>query len=167
MTSWYAVYTQPRSEARAFHHLRQQGFDVYFPRYLKLRRHARRIERVAAPLFPRYLFVALDIERARWRAIGSTVGVVHMVCNGDRPAVVPEGVVAAIAAREDASGLVAIDAPKPYVPGDRVELVDGPFADAFGIFECAVDSDRVIILLNLLGRPVRVALPRESLRSCA
>ena len=74
----------------------RQGFEIYFPRYLKRRRHARRIETVAAPLFPRYLFVAVDLAVQRWRSIYSTVGLSQLVCNGDEPTAVPDGIVEAL-----------------------------------------------------------------------
>ena len=53
MIGWYAVYTQPHAETKAAWHLNRQGFEIYVPRYLKRRRHARKIETVAVPLFPR------------------------------------------------------------------------------------------------------------------
>ena len=90
---WYVVQTQVNGEARAAQHLQRQGFDVYLPRYLKRRRHARKLDFVAKPLFPRYMFVAFDIATQRWRSIQSTFGVSRLVCNGDDPAVVPDGVV--------------------------------------------------------------------------
>lgn len=65
MIAWYVAYTRFRGEYQAAAHLSRQGFQVYLPKYTKIRRHARRIERVASPLFPRYLFVAMDIEKAR------------------------------------------------------------------------------------------------------
>ncbi len=71
----YVVQTQPHCENKAMIHLARQGFGAYLPRYLKRRRHARRIEIVPAPLFPRYLFVEIDIGAQRWRSIYSTVGV--------------------------------------------------------------------------------------------
>ena len=82
---WFVAHTHPHAEAKATAHLNRQGFEIYFPRYLKRRRHARRIETVAAPLFPRYLFVAVDLTAQRWRSIYSTVGVTRLVCNGDDP----------------------------------------------------------------------------------
>jgi transcriptional antiterminator RfaH len=72
--SWYVVHTHPHAEAKAAAHLERQGYSTYLPRYLKCRRHARRIEIVPAPLFPRYLFVTIDRLRQRWRSIQSTVG---------------------------------------------------------------------------------------------
>jgi transcriptional antiterminator RfaH len=52
---WYVVHTQVQGEDRADLNLRRQGFVTYLPRYLRARRHARRTETVARPLFPRYL----------------------------------------------------------------------------------------------------------------
>ena len=85
---WYVAQTHPHAETKAAGHLMRQGFAVYLPRHLKRRRHARRVENVPAPLFPRYLFIAVDMATQRWRSIHSTIGVTRMVCNGDLPAAV-------------------------------------------------------------------------------
>ena len=60
---WYVVQSQPNAELKAVAHLNRQGFATYLPRYLKRRRHARRVEIIAAPLFPRYLFVSIDLKK--------------------------------------------------------------------------------------------------------
>jgi transcriptional antiterminator RfaH len=69
---WYVVHIRAQGEKCADLNLRRQGFVTYLPRYLRTRRHTRRIETVARPLFPRYLFVAMDIARDRWWAVQST-----------------------------------------------------------------------------------------------
>ena len=102
---WYVVQTHVNGETKAALNLSRQGYDVYLPRYLKRRHHARKVDFVARPLFPRYLFVTVDLERQRWRSIQSTVGVSHLVTNGGEPAFLPEGIVAALKAREDARAL--------------------------------------------------------------
>ncbi len=102
---WYVVQTQPHAEAKAAAHLIRQGYTIYLPRYLKQRRHARRVEVVAAPLFPRYLFVAVDHMTQRWRSIQSTLGVSHLVCNGEEPATISAGVIGELQSREDERGL--------------------------------------------------------------
>ena len=159
MTSrWYVVQTQRHAESKAMGHLIRQGFAAYLPRYLKRRRHARKIETVAAPLFPRYLFVAVDMETQRWRSIHSTFGVSRLVCNGDEPAPVPPAVVAALQGREDAGGFVQLEQRPRFAPGERVRIVDGVFADSLGLFEGMADRERVAILLDLLGRKVRILL---------
>jgi transcriptional antiterminator RfaH len=157
-TRWYVVQTQPHAETKAMGHLIRQGFEAYLPRYLKRRRHARKVEMVAAPLFPRYLFVTVDLEAQRWRSIHSTTGVSRLVCNGDEPAPVPPDVVAALQGREDATGFVKLERRPQFAPGERVRVVDGIFADSLGLFEGMADRERVAILLDLLGRKVRILL---------
>jgi transcriptional antiterminator RfaH len=158
---WYVVQTHVNSESKATTHLLRQGYDVYLPRYLKRRRHARRVENVPAPLFPRYVFVGFDAA-ARWRSIQSTQGVSHLVCNGNEPAILPASVIAELRRREDDNGFTRLDLRPLFAPSDKVRVVDGVFGDSFGSFEGMADRDRVAILLDLLGRKVRVVLDRES-----
>lgn len=159
---WYVVHTRPHKEAHADLHLRRQGFATYLPRYQRSRRHARRTETVARPLFPRYLFVALDVARDRWRSIHSTIGVSHLILAGEEPLSVPDRIVAEIRARETDDGYVALGLPAGIGPGSRVRLIDGIFADAKGVLERIADDRRVAILLELLGREVRVFVPAAS-----
>ena len=72
---WFLAHTQPKSERKAELHLGAQGFRTYLPQIQKTIRHARQLRTVQAPLFPRYLFVILDLERDRWLSVRSTVGV--------------------------------------------------------------------------------------------
>ena len=92
MERWYVAETHPQSEAKALAHLARQGYAAYLPRYLKSRRHARRTDTVKAPLFPGYLFVFMDVAKTRWRAIRSTIGIRHLICEGEKPLAVPPGV---------------------------------------------------------------------------
>lgn len=159
---WYVVRTHPHAEARAAAHLGQQGFQTYLPRYLKTRHHARRVEFVRAAIFPRYLFVLVDMASQRWRAISSTFGVVRLVCNGNQPAQVSETVISALRARENEDGLIRLPAKPRFVPGDPVRFLDGAFADCLGLFEGMRDSERVSVLLDLLGRKVRFILNADA-----
>ena len=155
---WYVVQTQVNSEARAEQNLLRQGYEVYLPRYLKRRRHARKVDLMAKPLFPRYMFVAIDMATQRWRSIQSTFGVSRLVTNGDDPAMLPEGVVHALKAREDDKGFVRLDNKPAFAPGDKVRVLAGAFMDNAGLFNGLADHDRVSILLDMLGRKVRVLL---------
>ena len=156
---WYVVHTQPQAEARADLNLRRQGFRTYLPRYTRTRRHARRTDVVVRPLFPRYLFVALDLAKDRWLAIQSTFGVSQLVLAGERPASVCETVVDEIRAREDDRGFVKLRLPAGLGPGSSVRLTDGIFAEHKGIIDRVADERRVAVLLKLLGRDVRVFVP--------
>jgi transcriptional antiterminator RfaH len=158
---WFVAHTHPHAEGKATTHLNRQGFEIYFPRYLKRRRHARRIETVAAPLFPRYLFVAIDLNVQRWRSIYSTVGVSRLVCNGDDPTAVPDGIVEALKQREDPNGFIKLDSRPPFRAGDKIRVLDGAFSSCLGLFEGMAERERIAILLDLLGRKVRVVLDAD------
>jgi transcriptional antiterminator RfaH len=159
---WYVVQTQPHAELRAAQHLARQGFGSYLPRYLKRRRHARRIDMVARPLFPRYLFVAVDMATQRWRAISSTLGISHLVCNGDGPAAVPDQIIAQLRSRENSEGLIQLNAGPRFVAGDKIRITDGVFSACLGLYEGVADRERVAVLLDLLGRKVRVTIEGDA-----
>lgn len=158
---WYAVQTHPRAEEKALVHLQSQGYGAYLPRYAKIVRHARQSRPSARPLFPRYLFVWLDLQFDRWRPIRSTLGVVDIVRFGDRPAPLPTVVVDRLMALEDGHGCVLLPRRPAPKPGSAVVVVDGPFACCVGLYEGATDDERVAILLDLLGRRVRVTLEAD------
>lgn len=157
MKRWYVVETQAHGEERAQLNLERQGYAAWLPLYKKKRRHAGRSETVLRPLFPRYLFVAFDRERERWRPVLSTFGVSRFVGGAEGPEPVPEAVIEGLRARAGADGLFELAAPRPKA-GDRVRVAEGPFAELEGVFQAESDAERVMILLRLMGREVRVTV---------
>lgn len=159
MKRWYVVESLPRAEERAALNLERQGIRTYLPRYLKRRSHARRVEQVPAPLFPGYLFVALDVAAEPWRRVNGTFGCRQLVCDGEKPAPLPRGVVRALRAREDEAGFIRLVAQGAgFRRGDRVRITEGPLAERMGLVESVTDAQRVVLLLDMLGRRVRVQL---------
>jgi transcriptional antiterminator RfaH len=155
---WYVAQTHPHAEAKAFEHLRRQAYDVYLPRILKQRRHARRIETIAAPLFPRYMFVGMGLAGQRWHPIRSTVGIARLICDSEGPAQVPCSVIEALRNREDSNGFVKLDRQPRFQRGDKIRVVEGAFCDCLALYEGMSNHERVAILLELLGRKVRIVL---------
>jgi len=162
---WYAVHTHPREEQKALVNLRRQNYEVYLPRYAKKVRHARRIERVLRPFFPRYLFVSLNLAMEGWRAIRSTLGVSDIVCFGDQPTPLPPGVIEELKRYEDTEGCIAFKRQKTIKKGDPVLVLSGPFSQLLGRCESVTDNERVSILLDLLGRKVRVLVDAETVEA--
>ncbi len=160
--TWYLAYTHPRAETKASWHLENQDFITYVPSYMKQRRHARRTDWIKAPLFPRYLFIWMDIARIPWRVIHSTIGIHHLICNCEIPVEVPERIVRELREREDERGVIKPTQPT-YERGDKVQVTAGALIDQIGIFDCSSDDERAVILLNFLQRDVRVRVPLESL----
>ncbi|MEO8016293.1 MAG: transcription termination/antitermination NusG family protein [Pseudomonadota bacterium] len=156
---WFLILTKPAGEQLAEVELARQGFHVYYPRLQRQARHrGRLIERVVA-LFPRYLFVRLDVGGQASAPIRSTRGVSNIVRFGEDATIVPDAVVESLMRRADPkSGLHRIERPT-LQPGARVNVVGGAFDGLDGIYEREAGDQRSVILLSLLGRntPVRVS----------
>jgi transcription elongation factor/antiterminator RfaH len=153
---WYLVHTQPNSERRAEMHLGAQGFRTHFPTIQKTIRHARQLRTVRAPLFPRYIFLILDLGRDRWLSVRSTFGVSSLFTCADRPVPVPEGVVETLVENTDEANLTLFSS--GLTAGQSVRILAGPFANFVGTLERLDDSGRVRVLLEMMGTAVPVAL---------
>ena len=161
MKAWFVVRIKTGAEERAAWHLKNQGFEAYLPKYSKVIRHARKTQTVVRSMFPGYLFVCMDIEQQRWRSINGTMGVITLVQFGETPCAISGSVVDAIRLSE-VDGIVNL-APVGLRKGDRVRVRDGAFVDREAILEEYCDRKRVVLLLDLLGREVRVTVPSEDL----
>lgn len=163
---WFVAYTQPAKESIAQKHLCEQGFEVYWPRFKKTRRHARKTEEVLAPLFPRYLFVGMNLETAPWRSVNGTRGVSHLLTGSDnRPAEVPEGLVETLRAQENAEGVVPLRSLVFFAKGDTVRVLEGPFQEYMAVFEGLDDKQRAQLLLSFMGREMAVSVPAGSIEA--
>lgn len=159
---WYAAYTNPRTELRAAERLRAQGYDVFMPTMRKTVRHARQTRTIETPLFPRYLFVSLDLSRDRWRSINGTAGVSALVSANDRPLPLATGLVEALMAAEAAGP--HDDRDDLFHVHDPARFRDGPFAELIGHIRSIDAKGRVELLLQLMGRAVAVQTTVEHLR---
>jgi len=164
---WCVANTRVNAEFTAAAQLQRQGFVAYLPVYKKLRIHARRKEWVTRPLFPRYLFVGITENNQRWQAIKSTIGVSHLVSFNGRPAPVSDDLIASLRAREDDAGMVTLGIASQFKKGEAVKFHTGALCDQAGIFECVDDKDRVVVLLELLGRTIKVRAPIDTVQACA
>jgi transcriptional antiterminator RfaH len=75
-------------------------------------------------------------------------------------------VIEELRACENDLGLVELGRRVPFRKGDSVRLLEGPFCDVVALFEGVSDERRVIVLLELLGRRVRVRVPQEAVTAC-
>jgi transcriptional antiterminator RfaH len=161
--SWYLVFTKAQGEQTASINLCRQGYRVYWPRLQRRTlSRGRWIERIVA-LFPRYLFVQLDAARQSLAPVRSTIGVASIVRFGAEPALVPQSMVDALQDRADpATGLHRLADVAPLKRGSAVKIIAGAFRGFEGIFERETGEDRVVILLELLGKSTPVQLDSHS-----
>ena len=156
---WYAVATKARDEAVARTNLERQDYRVFLPTIsLKKRRRGRWMP-VTEPLFPGYLFVSLVLGADDPAPIRSTVGCIGLVRFGQTHTPVPSSLIAALQGASQG----ALDTPLPFNQGDKVRLIDGPFAGLEAVFDMPRGGDRAQVLLELLGKTQRLTVGQDDL----
>jgi transcriptional antiterminator NusG len=107
-------------------------------------------------IFPGYVLVDMVLEDDSWYVVRNTPGVTSFVGSGNTPTPLPESEVAAI--------LKQMREEKPqvrvtYKRGDRVKIIDGPFAEFMGtIDEVNEEKTKLRVLVSMFGRETPVEL---------
>lgn len=167
---WYVLLTEPNRERIAAARLRGLGFDPYVPTFQKLTHYTvrsmfgvtRRQRKVERPLFPGYLFIPLNLawsfgplyDVCGLRGAGKGKCSPFLKINGEF-AIISEVAMAII---RDVTHKVnnPDDLGLPYKVGDQVRILDGPFADRFAQIQTLDDAERIVLLMELLGRKTTV-----------
>lgn len=158
---WYVAETEPRKETVAIQHLERQAFRCFCPRLPRVRRHARRIETVLAPLFPGYIFVNFDADRVGWRPINGTRGVRRLLTSERlAPLPMPDAAMASLLEKYDGQ---AVAGEPDFQAGDSILVVSGPFAEQIATVESLDEKGRVRLLFSILGGGARVSLDAGSI----
>ncbi len=159
---WYAVRCHPRSETVAARNLARQGYQAYLPYRIRTVRHARSVRTVKDAYFPQYLFVAMDLRQDRSGPVEATHGVAQLLRAGARPAALRDGLVEALISVTARDGCLR---PGELLrPGQKVRILQGPFAERIAMLDRISGRDAVEVLLSMMSRQVRVEVPRAALR---
>ncbi len=161
-TTWFLAQLKPNCGSIAERNLKRQGFRTFMPLEEGTMRRGGRLVTAPVPLFPGYIFVALNTATGQWRPINSTYGITRLVSFGQEPAPVPLSIVSQLMLRCDASGKLL--PPRLMKSGDHVRITSGPFADFVGRVESIAPDRRVWVLMELMGGQTRVAAKAEYLR---
>ena len=158
---WYAMRSKPNREKEVQKRFSDLGVEAFLP-WLRTRRRRRgRPQWVVVPLFPSYLFVCLDLA-VSGKTVRYVPGVRDFLKFGSHVAEVPQKVVDELRERCP-DGVAEID-PLRINPGEVVRIQEGPFAGVEAIFQRALkDSERVAVLLEILGRQTKLELPAEAI----
>lgn len=154
---WSIVHTGPKQELVAAAALRKDGYAAYCPvitRWVTIGR-LRTIRHV--PLFPRYVFVGLKDKAAR--SLNSCVWAKALTLNNGSISMVRPDLVYGFSDRQ-ADGMfdqvkadkVQRQARSTYKAGDAVVIENDLFQGVDATIVHAGDDERVIVLLDLLGR---------------
>jgi transcriptional antiterminator RfaH len=161
---WFLVHSKPRQEHLALEQLQAQGYHAWMP-MLKRLTPARRQRTVGPftwePVFPRYVFFRPGHPGQSIAPARSTVGVTRLVSFGHVPAQMPHGRLCELALWERQQHQLDAAAVAGLQPGMVVRITDGPLAGLDALVQLP-QQDRVVVLLQLLGKSHAVSLPVQS-----
>jgi transcriptional antiterminator RfaH len=159
---WYCVRVRPKQEAVTARMLRTDaGIDVFCP-FIRFKR-ARRggAMWVTEGMFPGYLFGHFAYAACH-RHILSISGVASIVRFGERPAEVPEEIIAELRAHVTDAETIVI--PQEVEAGAEVKIVGGAYAGVRAVVSRVLPARRrVAVLLEVLGMEREVEISAEAL----
>ncbi len=167
MGKWYLIMTKPHKDSYAEKQLNNQGYITYRPLITKEKKIKSRIKKIEESLFPRYLFVQLEMGVDDWSSIRSTRGVLNIVSFGNKPTEVPDKVITILKKNEAINTESAIQLDS-FKYGEKVTIECGPFAGLEALFDrYKQGSERVIVLLSILNNIASLNLPANEVKKVA
>lgn len=146
---WYLVFTKPNHENIATLNLQRQGFHTYLPLLQQHKRRRNVYQIITEPMFPRYLFINLNTEFIDLSKVRSTRGCVSLVRFGALPVKVPNELVEKLQLEESTRFIKNKEATPEFKPGDKIQVIDGVFANYEGIVDIKKSQQRVTLLLTI------------------
>ena len=150
---WNILQIETGKELRAGRHLNARGVRVYIPTYSQIRRWKdHKPEPIDRALFPGYAFAVFDSPRTQALALQSP-GVYNVLTIGrNEPALLDQVEMERIRA----IGLHQGEPWQNLEPGQKVRVLDGPFAGVDGLLVRRRNSLRFVISIAMLGRSASV-----------
>lgn len=147
---WWVLHTRSRFENVVDERLRKKRLEVFTP---KIRVKSKRKDRnlmIHQPLFPGYVFVKSDLQPIEHLEILKTLGAVQIIGTSHGPVPVPEDHI------ESLRIMVSTDMPiitgTRFRKGNRIIVINGPFAGVTGVFLRYQGKGRVMVYIQALGR---------------
>jgi transcription termination/antitermination protein NusG len=120
---------------------------------------------VERKLYPGYVLVEMGMTQEALHVVNSIQGVIKFVGTGKLPQPLRQEEVNRLLGVAE---LASESAPKeeiPFLPGQVVEITEGPFSDFSGtVEEVLADKGKVKVSVSLFGRPTTVELDYLQLR---
>jgi transcriptional antiterminator RfaH len=157
---WYVCLTKPRQERVAQVHLEEQGYEVYLPLLTTWQRRAAQWQRADSIMFPRYAFVRPGHADQSIAPARSTPGVTSLVSFGHILGCITAERLDALRVLVDSRAQAMPD--QPFRPGEKVVFSSGPLKGMQGLVS-KVASERIMVMMSLLGREKLVAVPVNQL----
>ena len=158
--NWYLLYTKSRKEKVVEENLKNQGYSTFLPKIKIIDLDATSREYI---MFPRYIFVSVDLVKSNWSNLRYTKGVSHLVSfSEDKPAVVPDEVIRYLKKLTDKDGtFIKRQDEIDFEYGDKIVIKEGIFKGKEGKFLSERSEERIEILMELINSNVQMNIHKS------
>ena len=159
--SWIVARNKPNQDKIALINLERQDFEFFQPTFKTMSRVQNKFKEIIKPVFPGYIFIAINLEEKNWHKINNTRGISSVINFGNEIPLIRSKLIEELQHRFSLN-----NDPKTvdqFKIGMNAEITNGPFAQLIGKIE-EIDTDqRIWILLNILGTQTRVSIKNFNL----
>jgi len=161
--AWIVIFTKPRQEESAKKNLENLGLVVTYPVKPIEKINRESISISFEPLFPRYIFVRSNSASfgKMSHKLRNVRGVAQIIKFGGKYAQLDDTIVEEILNYEKA---LLLNPVKAFNPGDSVSFTYGAFRDIQAAYQESDGDKRVIVLFDLLSKPVRLSVPLKAVK---
>ena len=158
MPNWYVVYTYPKKEQKIYTDLIRQKVTTYLPLHKVVRRWSDRLKELTVPLFPNYIFVQIcDNQRVN---VLRVAGVSRFIAFDGRPTIISDEEIEMIRRLENAP----VEVEPRLINGDRVQIMQGPFAGLEGVLFKKQGKERFGLRLDGLRQVLSIDICESLLK---
>ena len=151
--NWYVLYTFSKHEKKIATYLDQAGIEFFLPLQNIVKQWSDRKRQLTLPLFPNYLFVKTNASNF-WK-IRDINGVIRFVNDGRKPIPVSSNTIHSI--QKVLKGNFRLE--KFLLgQGERVKVVEGPFAGVEGKFVRYKNKNMLVIEIELVNSSVMLEI---------
>ena len=156
---WLVLRTRSHHENVVARSLQQREIISYLPRHRVVSRSKERTTTLEVPLFPGYVFVRPRLDQLeKVRCVRGSCG---FVVRGSKPATMPQTVLDAVKILAGSGIDLAVNS--TLIPGQRVEVIAGPFRGVQGELIRVRSHDRLVINASLVSSSVSVEVDSDEI----
>jgi len=164
---WYAVHTYSGHEQKAKRYLesavvtaglQEQFGDILIPTEQVTEMKNGKRATSTKKFLPSYILVQVDLNKVTQNLVISTPGITNFVGAKGKPQPLRQDEVDRILGQVDQTREAEVT-DVPFMAGDQVKVIDGPFADFSGfVSEVNLERSKVKVMVSIFGRPTPVEL---------